>query len=86
MVDHHSGLPSRPLYRGGAREVKHADPALIPVDGFPAEKRVFTAFARVDQAQGLFEVEPVDSRSLISVPRDARCGARDSVISARPHP
>jgi hypothetical protein len=26
MVDHHSGLPSRPLYRGGAQEVKHADP------------------------------------------------------------
>jgi len=60
MVHHHSGLPSRPLYRGGARKVKHADAAVIPVDGVAAEKRVFTAFARVDQAQGVVEVEAVD--------------------------
>ena len=40
--------------------MKHADAAVIPVDSVAAEKRVFTAFARVDQAQGVVEVEAVD--------------------------
>jgi hypothetical protein len=53
MVDHHSGLPSRPTLSRRRTRGEACRSRPDPVDGLPPEKRVFIAFARIDHAHGL---------------------------------